>query len=414
MRDRETVARRIGREQLLAFRLRRHHLAARLPADGLLRAAGACGIRNAPPWAAPLSFAARVADLTPDDLDRAVETEKSLIQVWSLRCTPAYVPTRDLAVFTTALLPTDEEATRLLLPRVTPLLDRLGLSATEARRRTTAAARDVLDGRILTKSELQDEIEARVGLDIWPWCDGCRLPHIHDSQLCLVAAEQVCCFGRRNGNRPQFLRVDQWLGAAPPAVPADTARAELVRRYLRCYGPSTAADFAEWAGVTLPDARHSWRLVAPELADVAVEGVGSTRSGKGGGGRQRGHGAVLRDDLPHLEAPADAAGAADSGEARLLPPGDPYLLLRDRETLVPDKAHRAAVWRATGSPGVVLVGAQAVATWRMQSRGKRLAVAVAPFGALSADARVQIETEADVLARFRGCDAAEVRLAPAA
>jgi hypothetical protein len=63
---------------------------------------------------------------------------------------------------------------------------------------------------------------------------------------------------------------------------------------------------------------------------------------------------------------------------------------------------------------VVLVGAQAVATWRMQSRGKRLAVTVAPFGALSADARGRIETEAGVLARFRGCDAAEVRIAPAA
>jgi hypothetical protein len=90
------------------------------------------------------------------------------------------------------------------------------------------------------------------------------------------------------------------------------------------------------------------------------------------------------------------------------------LLLRDRETLVPDKAHRAGVWRAAGSPGVVLVGAQAVATWRMQSRGKRLAVTVTPFGALSGAAQAQIETEAGVLARFRGGDTAEVRIAPAA
>jgi hypothetical protein len=225
---------RIDREQVLAFRLAGHHLAEQLPADGLVLAAAACGIRNAPPGAASLALRARVAGLTPGDIDRAVEAEKTLLQVWSLRVTPFFVPASDLAVFTTALLPIDEASARVMLEREAPLLDRVDLPAGAALQRVAAAASDVLDGRVLSKGELQDGIEERVALAIWPWCDKCRLAHISDAQLHRAAHAGAVAFGPRVGNRPRFVRPDQWLGQPLPEREPDAARAELVRRYLRC------------------------------------------------------------------------------------------------------------------------------------------------------------------------------------
>lgn len=383
---------RTDREHVLAFRLAGHHLATRLPAGGLLPAAAACGLRNAPPGAAALSLLARVAGLTPDDLHRAAEVEKTLLQIWSLRIAPFFVPTDDVAVFTTALLPVDEASARLMLEKATPLLDQAGLSATDALRRTAGAARDVLDGRVLTKGELQDGVEERVALGIWPWCDACRLDHISDAQLHRVAHAGACCFGPRVGNRPRFVRPDQWLGRPLPERDPDVARAELAWRYLRCYGPSDSGAFGEWAGVPPAAARHAWHLIDAELVAVEVSGRRAW---------------LLAADLPRLEAPAASAGV------RLLPPFDPYLLLRDRETLVPDRALQWHVWRPSGTPAVVVAGGAAVATWRTETRRKRLTVTVEPFADLGADVREQVEAEAAEVARFRGADATEVVFTPA-
>lgn len=383
---------RVAREQVLAFRLAGHHLVTKLPAGELLQAAAACGIRNAPPGAAPLALLARVAGLTPGDIDRAVEAEKTLIQVWSLRVTPFFVPATDLAVFTTALLPVDEASARRMLEKEAPLLDRAGLPAAVALQRIAAAAAEVLDGRVLTKGELQDGIEERVALAIWPWCDKCRLNHISDAQLHRAAHAGACAFGPRVGNRPRFVRPDQWLGRPLPELAPDAARAELVRRYLRCYGPSDAGAFGEWAGVPPVTAQHAWRLVDPELAAVAVEA-----------GRPAW---VLAADLPRLEgSPADAG-------VRLLPPSDPYLLLRDRATLVPDRALQRHVWRPAGTPAVVVAGGAVVGTWQMKPQGKRLTVTVEPFTGLGADVRAQVEAEAADLGRFRGARDAEVVIGP--
>jgi hypothetical protein len=384
----------VDRDRVLAFRLDGHNLSRRLPPGSLTRAAAACGIRNAPPWAAPLSFLARVEGITEDDLDRAIATDRTLVQVWSMRVSPFFVPADDLPVFTTALLPRDEAAARWMVPKLLPRLDAAGISAKAAMERIAAAAASVLDGRELGKSDLQDGIEERVALDIWPWCDKCKLRHISDAQLHPIGWAGVCCFGPRVSNAPRFVRTDQWLGRPLPAHTGrarDTARAELVRRYLRCYGPSDAAAFAEWAGVPPSEARHGWQVVEPEMAAVTV------------GGRRL---SVLADDLPRLEAPPASSGA------RLLPPNDPYLLLRDRDLLLPDRAARDVIWRTSGALGAALVRGSVIGTWRMQTRRGRLAVVVDVLTDLSREDRTALEVEASVVAGFRGCAAYDVSFQP--
>jgi len=66
-----------------------------------------------------------------------------------------------------------------------------------------------------------------------------------------------------------------------PVEPA-WARAELVRRYLHCYGPSTPQHFAEWAGIGPAQAGRAWDggAVRPGLCTCA--GGNRSRGGVAG------------------------------------------------------------------------------------------------------------------------------------
>jgi len=110
---------------------------------------------------------------------------------------------------------------------------------------------------------------------------------------------------------------NRWLGEEPPRMDTTGARAALVRRYLRLYGPSTADDLAAWAGVSPAYARRIWAAVGRELLEV--EYAGRTCH-------------LLASDEKALARAGPPAGI------RLVPPYDPYLQQRDRATAVPDTA----------------------------------------------------------------------------
>ena len=376
-----------GRDQVLGFRLDSQNLAVRLPAGALLEAVAACGLQNTPPGSAPLALQARVSDLTQAEVTAALQIDKTLLEVWSVRGAAYFIRTADAAVFSIALLPDDEESLRFSLQGYAPVLQDTGMSAMEAVEHTAAALDDVLDGRVLTKPELSARVTERLPEQLRFWCQGCGSRHVSESLLRLVALQGKFCLAPRQGTKASFVRTESWLGSAPPTPAPDEARAEIVRRYLRCYGSTTVSHVAEWAGIAPAHARRLWRLVEPELARVDFDGRRTW---------------LLASDVSRLQSPPIAAGV------RLLPPHDPYLLQRDRETLVPDKALRPRVWRSISAPGVVLMDGRLVGTWRQQKKGKRLLVTMEPFVPLAQKARSDIETEAQTVARYRGSQSAEV------
>lgn len=389
---------RASRDQVLAFRLAGHNLVRRLPSSSLLDVAGACGVQNTPPGSAALALSARVRDLTPAEIDRALRIDKTLVQVRSLRGAPYFFPTRDAPIFTTGLLPEDEESLRFFILGSGPALDRLGVSATEAVERIAAALLDALDGRVLTFRQLSTELAERMSNQLSPQqLDSWRSPSWYASNQSLgeaivhfalypVALKGLYCFAPREGNEASFVRIDQWLGRPLPGSQPDEARAELVRRYLRCYGPATAAHFGRWAGISPAAANRAWRLIESEIVEVDF------------GGRTTW---LNESDLTDLESPPEPTGV------RLLPPHDPYLLQLDREVLLSDKTERRKAWRSTGNPGVVLVDGQVVAVWRPKKKGNRLTVSVEPLSALTERARSDITAEVGLIAPFRGCTTAE-------
>jgi hypothetical protein len=389
----------VGREQALAFRLDSHHLAARLPPGSLFVAAGACGIQDTPPGSAALALHARMAGLTPAAVEQAFTTDKSILRAWSLRAAPCIFPVRDAAIFTAGVLPDDEPSMRFFIQGSNKALDLLGMSAVELIEMTAAGTCDLLDGRTMTKDRIGIELADRLmqGLTeqqrtLWR-SDSFIVPgqSLGESlvrfALYVLPLRGLICFASRRDNRAYLARIDQWLGAPLPAAEPIKARAELVRRYLRCYGPSTAEHFARWAGISPEQASRAWALAEGELLEIDFAGKKTW---------------LLREDVPRLQRPPAATGV------RFLPPHEPLLQMRDRETLVPDKSWHRKLWRAVGNPGIVLVDGQAVAAWRSRKSGKRMNVTIEQFAAIPQKMRREIDDEATTLAPYSSCTSVKV------
>ncbi len=140
--------------------------------------------------------------------------------------------------------------------------------------------------------------------------------------------------------------IEVWA-AEPPDADIEMCRLELARRYLHVFGPSTSSNFATWAGIDRQDAADTWVALRDELVDVQVNK--SVRQVLAETYRS----AIAEDEIPQT--------------TRLLPPGDPYLLARDREIVVPDKQNRSHLWpQGNVPPGGLLVVGELAGTWRRQ------------------------------------------------
>lgn len=394
------MADRVSKGEVIAFRLGAHHLTERLGEGGLLDAAGRCGIQNSPPGSALLALHARVRNLTQEQMDDAVANQKSLLQTWCMRGSPFYFPASDAPVFTTGVLPPTEEAMRHLVPGVEQALDHLDMSLIETVELTRAQIGDVLSGRRLAINELGAEIATRIARtlpkrqrDIWeeegPYAPGQPLGEgvVH---FCvrILTLQRVVCFAPRAGNAAPFILVDEWLGHPIPDIDPDLARAELLRRYLRCYGPSTREDFAAWAGIYARDTDPWWTLVEDELTPVEFGGTSW----------------ILTEDLDALRSAPTPKGV------RLLPPRDPYTQMRDRETIVDKKYHRE-VWKMVGEPGTVLAGGKITGTWRPRKSGRKLTITIKTFGLLPNRDKKSLQGEAEEVAPLRGASSVDFEFA---
>lgn len=390
------MGRRFTKGDAIAFRLNSHCLTERLPDSGLLDAAGRCGIQNSPPWSAVLAMHARVRGVTRERVAAAVAEEKSLVQSWCMRGAPFYFPVADAPVFTLGVLPPNEQAMRHFLVGVVPAVDKLEMSVTEAVDLTGAEIGEVLSGRRLAINELGAELAQRIARklprwqrDVWE-AEGDHAPGQPTGEavvhfcLRILTLRGVVCFAPRAGNKAPFVLVQDWLGRPIPQMSPEAARAEVLRRYLHCYGPSTRGDFAAWMGIRASDAGEWWSLVEDELTKVEFGGTAW----------------IATKDLDLLRSASMPKGV------RLLPPHDPYTRIRDRETILEPTFHRD-VWKSVGEPGTVLADGKIIGIWRPRKIGPKLVITIAPFGALASRTRKLLQAEAEQIAPLRGASSVD-------
>jgi Winged helix DNA-binding domain len=355
----------LSREQVLGFRLARHHLGKRLPAARAAEAA-VVGLQDTPPGSAGTALAAR-AEAGPENLDE-------LVLVPSIRGAPLALAVHDLPVFTAGLEPPDEEAAKALIGNAWKALD--GICAMEALDRVSEAVGDALRDGPLPRDGFHQALRERLPDELLWWCRGCGSHHVHPALWRATGVRGVLAIVGREGRSAVF--------GLPPSAPArDDPGAELARRFLAAYGPSRPRLLAEWAGLAPSHAQALWQR-AGELTEVSL------------GGKETW---ALAEDREELAATAPAPGL------RLLPNLDPLGASRDRELLVPDAELRKRVWTSLGGPGIVLAGGEVAGLWRPAKKGRRLRVTVEALGKLP---RAELVEEAERLAPFRGAEAADV------
>jgi hypothetical protein len=340
-------------DQVFAFRLHTQGLNDR--SKTVEEVAASFTLQDSPPQAALTALNARSSE--PLRLNELLERRK-LVALQNPRTAIAIVPAEDVASYLEALKPPDERALETVLLRA------VERDFEQAREMAVVAVGEALDGRVLSRDALHEELRGRLPKELLPWCERCQSHHARRGLLTVAALEGRLCIAGREGRQNTFARTDQWiaLGSADPR--------ELVRRYLRHLGPSTHTDLAAWAGIAPSHAKAL--MNDPELVQV-------------------GKAFLLAADQGLFENPPAPRGT------RLLGPGDPLLNARDRAVLAPDEALRRRIWRPVGSPGVVLHDGRLAGLWRARKQGRKLTVETEWLGEA-----VDIRDEAERLAALRG------------
>lgn len=379
--------------QVAAFRLARHHLSERAPANALISVVrDMTGAQAQLLSAAQISLWPRVRDLRVAHVEEAL-SQRILVKAACMRRTLFLVPSEDLAIFVRGSARRAEKAIRWTRGKGVP--DRIIDAAIEA-------VLGALDWP-LTRLEIAERVSGALGVPMQAihgggWGSRRKVAAVPVGELTfpvvdllhLAAARGVVCSGPNRGNEPTFVRADAWIPHWQD-VPREQAEASLLRSYLRAYGPATAADFALWTGMSLTEAREIWAREQADLAPVNVEGWAA---------------AILREDLDEL-----AHAEFERPLIRLLPYFDSFLLgHKDRKHLVAIE-HRNTIYRAQGwiAP-VVLVDGRAAAVWSHTREANLLRVNITTFGSLSRRIIARIREEAHDLSRFLGVPDVDIQI----
>ncbi len=162
------------------------------------------------------------------------------------------------------------------------------------------------------------------------------------------------------------------LVAAPAEIDGRVARAEIVRRYLRAFGPATKADIADWSGLRVRD------------FEFALDGLPTHRTEE-----DRELFDVPRAPLPPGDTPAPV---------RFLPKWDNVILgFADRTRVISDEIRKQVIGKNGDVAQTVLVDGEVAATWAVDPKGK---VTVSPFAPLPRVWKRAVDDEAARLAAW--------------
>jgi hypothetical protein len=360
---------------VLAWRLRRQHLAQRVPrvrAHGVV--ADICGLHAQLASSAELTLWARVDGLDPGWVDRAVNEDRTLVKTWAMRGTLHLLPAGELPLWV--------GAQGALPPRWDQPGWRKGFGVTEQEvEGILAAVPKALAGDPLTREQLADAVARELGAEHLTG----KLAEGFGALLKPSAFRGDLCFADPDGRSVRFTRPDRWARGWEPADPVQAADA-VTRRYLAAYGPATREAYARWLGT--PSAALAGRLLRRLGDEVAQEELDGARVW------------LRAADLDELRT------AQPEGVVRLLPAFDTHVVAAPRDApAVLDPALRARVYRPQGwlSP-VLLVDGAFAGVWRHERTPSAVTVEIEPFGKLGAEIRVAAEVEAQRLARFLGGD----------
>ncbi|WP_418955368.1 winged helix DNA-binding domain-containing protein [Streptomyces tritici] len=319
-----------------------------------------------------LSARARVREPSPADVDRALYEDRTLLRMHCMRRTLFVVPTDLVPVFhhsTSEAIARRERAALLKhLAATGPArdgrwLDTAEKAALEALTRLGEAGAVELTAEV---PALQETIVLSPGKPYQ------ATQRVGGWVLRLLAMEGRIRRGRPLGGWTSNQFRYSVAPEMPPMDPAE-ARAELVRRWLACYGPGTADDLAWWTG--WPNGQVREALGRIPTAEVELD---------------EGTGLVLADH--RLD---EALSRDDAPWAAFLPGLDPATMGWKHRDWYVDPEHRPLLYDTAGNGGpTVWWNGEIVGAWAQRADGEIAWRLLADRGA---EARAAVEAEAAAL-----------------
>lgn len=212
--------------------LMRQHLLERVDTPPAAMIEHLLGLQAQEPLPPYLSLAARLTDLDPWAVSTAIE-DRSLVRVLSLRDTVhLHVPADSLALPVWAAPVRDRELRSS---------QTIGEARTVDRAAFAAAVREVLADGPLPQRLLGVGLAERL-----PGFTATQLGQVARVTEVLAQLPPRGCWKPTSSTAVVYDFLDRWLGE--PLREPDVA--DLVRRYLRAFGPATAGDVTTWSGIT--------------------------------------------------------------------------------------------------------------------------------------------------------------------
>ena len=368
----------VSADAVRRFRFRRHQLD-RDPGHGGNGGDVALldyGVQDTGPDGAAWALAIRGASASPADL----------VYAWTLRGAPHAYRRADVAAVAVATAPLSEtDAGKRIFDANKPL-KAAGIPAIEALRTIAGHQRKIVRTPTV-KGDVSTRLTEVVGQPFLRSCRPCNAIHLYENPFRMAALQAG--LELEPGTSPPVLH--RIKGLKPPMYRhlGDEAepRFDVVRNYLRFFGPARIREAAEFLDARQADVEQAWPADAVEVR-VKGEAAPAARA-------QRRF--ILPEDAEALTGDSEAAKTL-----RLLGPYDPYLQLRDRTALVADEKRRKALWPVIGRPGAVVADGDVLALWRPRTSGQRLRLAVEPWTRLTKPVRTALEEEAERLAAHRG------------
>jgi hypothetical protein len=363
--------RRIGIEERRARLGLRHHLAGTAKAGVVEVARDLVGLHATDPATVYLAARARTLDPGVAAVEQALYEDRALVRILGMRRTMFVEPVELMGVVQAACTDAIAIQQRRLLadlvgragladdpPGWIEEVEKVAVRALEARGGATATELAKDDPRLAQQIVLAEgkPYEGRQS--------------VVSRILLLLAAEGRIVRGRPRGSwvsgQYRWSVVDAWLPDGVPPWSLQEAQAELVRRWLRGFGPATIADVKWWTGLPMGQVR---RAVA-ETGAVEVDLDGTP-------------GLVLPDDLDPVPAPGPWVA--------LLPALDPTTMgWAGRDFYL--GPHRPALFDRNGNAGpTIWLEGHVVGGWAQRATGE---VVLRLLEDVGTDASEAIEAEA--------------------
>ncbi len=359
----------LSKPQVNSWRLSRHHLAKRARKEQIEKVVSdLCGVQAQVLSYAALAIWARVEGVTMQDVQDALWKHRFLVKTWCMRGTLHLISASDLPVYVAA------RKTTSVIKRdwLTPEID------VEERKRIVGAIRDALDGKILTRERLAEEVVEHLGMS------ASVRKHMLSGwgNLLNPAAEQgYLCFGPSEGSKVTFVRPDQWVGKWDEPSGREAWKT-LLRRFFSTYGPATHHDIGHWWGLGPDRAKMLMKYIADELEEVEFEGEKRW---------------VRKGDVERI------VSGDRIHSVKLLPSWDCYVMFYHPRELFVSQNYRARVLRKLeGNAPVLLIDGVAGGVWEQRRKSGRTEVRVHPFAHLSSTQKQLVREEAASLEEFMG------------